>query len=1159
MKNTHNTHRFRRQMVIGLAVAIIALAGNFSPANLATAQQTRPGSITLLAGINFTSLPFTYAQSFDNPPTTLPVSGTATWADDSTVSGWSAKRSGTGTGIAADTGTGTGGNLYSYGAASNADRALGSIGSGNAAAGSFTWGVCFKNDSGATVTLLDINYDGEQWRKSGVTTAQTVDFDYQIGADCVEVNAATGWTAHNALDFSSPVNTATGAALDGNTTGKVSLSSSIPVSLASGQAVTLRWSDIDHSGSDHGMAIDNFSLTASTTGGGDDAPSVSSTTPTSGASGVLISADLLVNFSEAVDASGSWFDISCATSGSHNAVVTGGPQNFTLNPDADFSYGETCTATIFAAQVTDQDSDDPPDNMAADYSWNFSAENLVSVSFIHDIQGSADTSPLSGSVVSIDGIVVGDFQDTVSGFFVQEEDAQADADPLTSEGIFVYSTTPVASGDRVRVTGTATEYFGETEISPATAVTIVSSGNPLPALTNVLLPVAANADWERFEGMRVNFPQTLIVSETYLLGRGGLLTLSGSRIFQPTHLAAPGAPALALAAANALNIIFLDDGSQAQNPDPIRYPTPGGLSAANTVRGGDQVSGVQGVVTYRYHGWSGSLSAYRIYPTFDPTFSAANPRPAAPAANGSLRIASFNVLNYFNGPTFPTARGATTAAEFTRQRDKIINAIFQLDADIIGLMELENDGYAAGSAIQDLVNGLNAVAGSGTYAFINPGVATFGGDEITVGLIYRPASVTPVGAAATTTAGAFTQDAASRRNRQPMAQTFQEIASGEKLTVVVNHFKSKGSDCATAAGPFPADPDTGDGQGNCNITRTMAAEDLLTWMASDPTGSGDPDFLIVGDLNAYAQEDPITTLTAGGFSDLINTFNGTNGYSYVFDGQAGYLDHAEANASLAAQVTHTGGWHINADEPISLDYNVEFKTAGQQTSLYAPDAYRSSDHDPAVIDLYLPYGLSDMSDLPASYGAAWHRSPHSLYLGSSVTNDSSVAAGNDNLSDDGVVRLSSPWQPGGSATVRVTATGGAGWFSGWFDWNVDGVFDLSERAINQAVNNGPNDITFTIPANAQIGLGAPAQIAARFRLYESLTEPADAPDAAQSSGGVNGGEVEDYQWSFGPTAVTLQSLNAQPAVIWPWLASVLGLVLVGMLVVSLRRLRRARR
>ena len=157
-----------------------------------------------------------------------------------------------------------------------------------------------------------------------------------------------------------------------------------------------------------------------------------------------------------------------------------------------------------------------------------------------------------------------------------------------------------------------------------------------------------------------------------------------------------------------------------------------------------------------------------------------------------------------------------------------------------------------------------------------------------------------------------------------LIQTFEEVATGERFTIAVNHLKSKGSSCNSVG-----DPDRLDGQANCPGTRTSAAEALVDYLATDPTGSGDPDFLIVGDLNSYKSEDPITALKDGGFVDLIEQYEGDDAYSFVFDGQLGYLDHALANASLASQVVGAAEWHINSDEVPLFDYNDTILDAGR--------------------------------------------------------------------------------------------------------------------------------------------------------------------------------------------------------------------------------------
>jgi predicted extracellular nuclease len=571
----------------------------------------------------------------------------------------------------------------------------------------------------------------------------------------------------------------------------------------------------------------------------------------------------------------------------------------------------------------------------------------VTLVAVHDVQGNGAASPLVGTTVIVEAVVVADFQATgqLAGFFVQEEDIDADLDPATSEGLFVaHTATDVVVGDHVRLTGTVAESFNLTRLENVT-VELLSTGNPLPAPASVLLPVAAVTDLEKYEGMHVHLPQQLFVTENFNLGRFGEIWLSsGGRLMAPTNVALPGADAVAVQAANDRNRILLDDARSTQNPDPIVFPAPG-LSAQNTLRSGDSVTGLTGVLDF-------SFSNYRVQPTAAPAWAATNPRTTAPdAVGGSLKVASFNVLNYFNGDGqgggFPTARGANTLAELDRQHAKIVAAITAMNADIIGLMEIENDGYGPNSAIQALVNGLNAAAPAGTsYAFIDPGLSQVGTDAITVGLLYRVQTAVPVNPPAILDSSVDSRFDTTR-NRPTIAQSFESVASGGVLTVAVNHLKSKGSACT-------GDPDTGDGQGNCNLTRKAAAEALVDWLATDPTGAGDSDSLIIGDMNAYAMEDPIRAITSAGYTDTIDAFIGSDAaYSYVFNGQSGYLDHGLASASLFPQITGATEWHINTDEPRVLDYNVEFKTAGQVDSLYAPNPYRASDHDAVVIGLSL--------------------------------------------------------------------------------------------------------------------------------------------------------------------------------------------------------------
>ena len=571
---------------------------------------------------------------------------------------------------------------------------------------------------------------------------------------------------------------------------------------------------------------------------------------------------------------------------------------------------------------------------------------------IHDIQGSGLTSPLVGQEVVIEGIVTAVLPG-LRGFNVQEEDSDVDGDPSTSEGIFVFAfemPPGIAVNDRVRVQGPVIEFGAAasslTEVS-ASAVATCSVGTGSVTPTTLTLPVSDLTDFEAFEGMLVNLDQSLTIVEYFNFDRFGEVVVATDRLTNPTAIVDPGPDALALSAANSLSRITIDDGRTTQNPDPAIHPGNGNIfDLDNSFRGGDLITGITGVIHH-------SFGLYRVQPTTYGTYTSVNPRTADhEPVGGTLEVSSFNVLNYFttlddSGPTCGPSgdqgcRGADNVDELNRQRDKIVAAISTLDSDIVGLIEIENN--ATDAAVIDLVNSLNAVSGAGTYEAIQTG--TIGDDAIKVALIYKPASVTPVGPFAVLD-GSVDPRFIDSKNRPALAQSFSDNSNGGVVTVAVNHLKSKGSPCDDVG-----DPNAGDGSGNCNGTRTAAAEALVDWLANDPTGSGDADVLIIGDLNAYDKETPIDAIVGAGYTDLVREFGGDFAYSYVFSGEFGYLDHALANDALRSQVTGTAVWHINADEPDILDYDTSFKQDAQD-ALYSPDPYRSSDHDPVVVGLDL--------------------------------------------------------------------------------------------------------------------------------------------------------------------------------------------------------------
>lgn len=726
----------------------------------------------------------------------------------------------------------------------------------------------------------------------------------------------------------------------------------------------------------NGFATDTFDGLGSHTANcaaGDAAPSVSAVAPANGAGDVAIDSAISVTFSEAVTAASGAFSLSC-NSAPVALAVSGGPTTFTLDPDANLPNGATCTLTVSAALITDQDATDPPDAMTADFSSSFTTVAAISAceqpfTPIYTIQGSGANAAITGNVTTL-GVVVGDYEGAnevgIGGFYLQ--DLAGDGDPATSDGIFVFTGTApgvntVQVGDVVRVTGFARERFNETTINGSNsngaavpAANIVNCGVGSVAATPVNLPVADSAFLERFEGMLITLPQSLVISEYFNYDRFGeyvlALPLPGeNRPYTPTALETPGSPAyFSRLDLNLRSRILIDDGLGSQNPTGGNiHPNGQPFSLSNSFRGGDIVTGFTGVLGFGF-------SSYRVQPTTYGAYTAVNPRPAAPTAvGGSLKVAAFNTLNYFLTLDYPSSssldnacgplqnlecRGADSDQpdEFGRQRAKLLATLAGLDADVIGLIELENT-----TGVEPMADIVASLPG---YAFVETGA--IGTDAIKVGIIYRTAAVQPVGNPAILDSQAFVNpfNAATDRNRPAVAQTFEEIATGARFTVVVNHLKSKGSGCGAG------DDDLVNGQGNCNATRAAAVQALLNWLATDPTGSGDPDYLIVGDLNSYAKEDPIVALESAGYTNLIAQFGGAQAYSYVFDGQFGYLDYALASPSLTPQISGTTEWHINADEPDLIDYDTTFKSP-LQDGYFAPDAFRSADHDPVIVGLSL--------------------------------------------------------------------------------------------------------------------------------------------------------------------------------------------------------------
>ena len=561
---------------------------------------------------------------------------------------------------------------------------------------------------------------------------------------------------------------------------------------------------------------------------------------------------------------------------------------------------------------------------------------------IGSVQGSGAASPLDrpagqpGVEVVVAGTVVGDLQDGgFSGIYVQDG---GDGDNSTSDGLFVYTRTPLRLGDEVVVRGTVEEFKGLTELIEVTVLDCGDGELPRPAM----LPMpSGDTEREALEGMLVAPDAELTVTELFDLSRfGQLLLASGGRLVSPTEAAAPGPAAAAVVAENATRSIVLDD-ARTTNLSTAGEAPPF-LTTADPVRVGDGVDLQPVVLTYAFDAWTLQPADGTAEGT---SFPATNPRPtAAPEVGGDLKVGDFNVLNYF--VDFPSefgddARGAANAEELAEQQAKIVTAITTLHADVLTLHEIENSAVLTPSepyrAVETLLAAIEAEDGH-DWAYVPAHEDT---DVITNAIVYRVDRVTPTGPPA------VPGDLSAFGNaRSPIAQTFD--AKGEVFTIIANHLKSKGSSCGAGSD----DPSVG-GAGNCNGDRVAQAQAVVAFAQERAEAAGDPDVLLTGDFNAYRYEEPIDVVREAGYTDMAPVL-APGEYSYVFDGGSGSLDHVFASPSMAGKLTGLGVWDVNAVESGAYQYD------GYEP-LYAPNAYRASDHNPTLfgIDVAATAAISD--------------------------------------------------------------------------------------------------------------------------------------------------------------------------------------------------------
>lgn len=657
---------------------------------------------------------------------------------------------------------------------------------------------------------------------------------------------------------------------------------------------------------------------------------------------------------------------------------------------------------------------------------------------IQEIQGEGASSPFIDGYPYITtedhfvtGVVSAVTTGLTKGFYLQA--LENDGNDKTSEGLFIHTDvadTELKAGDVVCVKGKVQEYYSNTQLS-SDANSYVKTGTSNASLVTPLTIKEGETlrdALERHEGMQVELSSaselfvTRNFSYDYDSRRNNMMLSHEAPLFKPTQLhAAESDAAVALAKENAANRIYLESDSKAPNGQIPYFPTfaqdlDQNGSSEQHIRLGSRVEGLQGVVAYSYNEYrliaTNEVDSSNFVTSGD-DFDVA--RKAAPAiADSDLRVASFNVLNYFtsvadSGHDNPTGqnRGATNLDEFLIQQAKIVSAMNKMDADIIGLMEVENNGFGDGSAIQNLVDALNAeiddVEDHYTYVEIEEQdkyqEEYFGSDAIMVAILYRANAVTPKEAAKvivtpeqhiaentiTRKEGSESNPAYDKYQRHSLLQTFTVKETGEDLSVVVNHFKSKGSECIEEWIAGVEDSEPADLQGNCNNFRVSAAK-----VVGEALKDIDGDVLVMGDLNAYGKEDPLLTLTdyskekygrdiytaayttigggelqvektkiekGYGLHNLNTLLHGAATFSYTYSGELGNLDHALASSSLAQKVVAIEDWHINSLESNLFEYSSKY--TGDMPKY--KDAFSASDHDPVIIAIDLP---DDDIDLP---------------------------------------------------------------------------------------------------------------------------------------------------------------------------------------------------
>jgi len=925
-----------------------------------------------------------YGQDFD----TLAASGTSSAVPD----GWALRETGANANGTYNTGTGSSntGDSYSYGSAGSSERALGALRSGSLVA---SWGACFVNNTGAAISAVDVGYTGEQWRlgATGRTVPDRLDFQYSLDATSL---ADGSWTDVDALDFSALFLSGTVGALDGNAPANRTARSATleSVSIPAGGVVWVRWNDFDVASSDDGLAIDEFSLAVHGAGGGTPVLTVGDTSADEGDSGTT---PMFFTFSLDRPAGTEGVAIQYATSdGTATAgsdytgtvggvTIPAGETSVTVSIDA---TGDTAGEgdETFRLDITGATGATIGDGQAIATIRN---DDFV-VTPIHDIQGNGAVSPLANQFVTFTGIVTGR---KGNGFFVQASDAEADADPLTSEGVYVFtgSAPPsvVAVGNRVRVRGTVIEYVPAadpsqlplTEISGSPAVTLLSSGNALPA------PVAITPDMARpdggfgqlepLEGMRVTAASLTTVAATE--GSATPYNATGS-VNGIIHAVLTGVPRP-----------FREPGLQLPDPVPggagaqpiprwdgnpeiltIDSDTLGGPAFLLDLPAGSVIEGLTGPLDYgfrRYTILRDPLAAITV--TQGP-----GPRAAREPGANEFTVASYNLERFYddvNDADVDDSVASATAYQKRLQKASLGIRDFLHAPDVLVAIEIEK--LAVLQALAARINADAVAAGQPDpqyVAYLEEGNDVGG---IDVGFLVKTAatgfaprvevvSVAQVGKDATWVQPDGT--AGTLNDRPPLVlDAVVHYADGRAfpVTVVGVHQRSLiGAELDDA------------GADRVRRKRQRQAEFLAEYLQQRQAESPSTRMAVLGDFNAFAFNDGLTdvmgvtagtpasdgeTVVPGDGIDLVDPDLLNLGelappserYSFVFDGNAQTLDHVLVNEELVvttrtASIDHA---RINADFADSKRADATIVT-------------RTADHDP-VIAYFDPRPVADLA------------------------------------------------------------------------------------------------------------------------------------------------------------------------------------------------------